>query len=166
MQESASVIKDSRHLVRAVVCDMSDEDWWLWASEFEGLSAQLAATDKSAPLRYREHWAVEDDSAMFLYACMRFLKPEVVVETGLANGHSTFYLLNALSKNACGHLHSVDVSSDVGSLVGMVNPIDGACTDSRSAGCGRASIYSFLPWAASTSSSTILTTLTGTRSTN
>lgn len=65
------------------------------------------------PLRY----AVEEQTGLLLYALVRSARPEVVVETGVANGHSSYVLLSALRANGCGTLHSLDVSSDVGTLV-------------------------------------------------
>lgn len=43
------------------------------------------------------------------YAIVRALKPELVVETGIANGVSSCYLLLAMQKNRKGHLHSVEI---------------------------------------------------------
>jgi predicted O-methyltransferase YrrM len=43
------------------------------------------------------------------YAVVRAQKPNVVVETGVANGVSSAYLLLALHLNQKGHLHSIDV---------------------------------------------------------
>jgi predicted O-methyltransferase YrrM len=45
------------------------------------------------------------------YAIVRALKPELVVETGVANGVSSSYLLLAMEKNRKGHLHSVEVDN-------------------------------------------------------
>lgn len=42
------------------------------------------------------------------YALLRKLQPDVVVETGVANGYSTAVLLAALETNDKGHLYSVD----------------------------------------------------------
>src|SRR5437867_6496062 len=44
------------------------------------------------------------------YAAIRALRPEVVVETGVANGVSTAYLLLALQQNGRGMLHSIDLA--------------------------------------------------------
>jgi predicted O-methyltransferase YrrM len=44
------------------------------------------------------------------YAAVRALKPDTVVETGIANGVSSCYLLLALHKNNKGQLHSVGLS--------------------------------------------------------
>jgi len=43
------------------------------------------------------------------YAAIRSLRPEVVVETGVANGVSTAYLLLALDQNGKGILHSIEI---------------------------------------------------------
>lgn len=45
------------------------------------------------------------------YAIIRAIKPNVVVETGIANGVSSSYLLLAMEKNRRGHLHSVEVDN-------------------------------------------------------
>jgi len=43
-----------------------------------------------------------------IYVVIRALKPNIIVETGVANGASSFYILLALKKNNKGHLFSVD----------------------------------------------------------
>lgn len=43
------------------------------------------------------------------YIALRAFKPDVVVETGIASGVSSSYLLLALHKNARGRLYSVDI---------------------------------------------------------
>jgi predicted O-methyltransferase YrrM len=47
------------------------------------------------------------------YAAVRALKPNCVVETGVANGVSSSYLLLALQKNGRGRLHSVGLADPV-----------------------------------------------------
>lgn len=44
-----------------------------------------------------------------LYALCRRLKPEKVVETGVASGVSSSYILYALEENQFGHLYSIDL---------------------------------------------------------
>jgi len=44
---------------------------------------------------------------LFPYAAVRILKPECVVETGIANGVSSAYILLALHRNQRGKLHSI-----------------------------------------------------------
>jgi predicted O-methyltransferase YrrM len=43
-----------------------------------------------------------------LYVICRLLKPKIVVETGVASGVSSTYILHALHKNAEGKLYSID----------------------------------------------------------
>jgi predicted O-methyltransferase YrrM len=50
----------------------------------------------------------------YLYATVRTLRPKVAVETGVANGFSTAFLLQALAANGDGHLHSIDLPREVG----------------------------------------------------
>lgn len=45
----------------------------------------------------------------WIYCAVRCLKPRVVVETGVANGASSWVILNALNKNGSGTLHSIDL---------------------------------------------------------
>ena len=47
--------------------------------------------------------------AMLCYVILRHIKPEVVVETGVANGLSSAYILLALHHNHAGHLWSIDL---------------------------------------------------------
>ena len=44
----------------------------------------------------------------YIYVLCRLMKPEVIVETGVASGISSAYILCALNNNARGTLHSVD----------------------------------------------------------
>jgi predicted O-methyltransferase YrrM len=46
-----------------------------------------------------------------LYITTRILKPEIVIETGVFEGHSSFSILSALEKNNNGFLYSIDLSS-------------------------------------------------------
>ena len=50
-----------------------------------------------------------DFDVMFLHTLTRILKPEVVVETGVASGRSSSAILQAISENKKGTLHSVDL---------------------------------------------------------
>jgi len=50
----------------------------------------------------------------YLYAILRTLRPNVAVETGVANGFSTAFALLALERNGEGHLYSIDFPREVG----------------------------------------------------
>lgn len=60
---------------------------------------------------------VQAATARFLYCLARLNKPENVWETGVADGVSSFVLLQAMARNGVGTLHSTDIRSNVGSLV-------------------------------------------------
>jgi len=51
---------------------------------------------------------------LYLYAVLRTLRPRLAVETGVANGFSTAFLLQALETNDEGALHSIDLPREVG----------------------------------------------------
>jgi predicted O-methyltransferase YrrM len=51
---------------------------------------------------------------IYLYAVLRTLLPQVAVETGVANGFSTSFLLQALHANGVGRLISIDLPREVG----------------------------------------------------
>ncbi|UCD93253.1 MAG: class I SAM-dependent methyltransferase [Methanobacteriota archaeon] len=56
---------------------------------------------------YRDGIIPTHDS-VFLYAIIRKLKPNTVIETGVCNGYSSAVLLLALSMNKRGRLYSID----------------------------------------------------------
>lgn len=64
------------------------------------------------------------DMARLCYILCRICKPQVVVETGVANGVTSTFMLQALEINGGGELHSIDLpplavydGSEIGSLV-------------------------------------------------
>jgi predicted O-methyltransferase YrrM len=63
--------------------------------------------DGEKPFSYKI--AVDVASRLALYVLCRTKKPAVVVETGVASGTSSSYILRALDKNAQGKLYSIDV---------------------------------------------------------
>jgi predicted O-methyltransferase YrrM len=67
--------------------------------------------------QYPESYAIEDETSFLLYSLVRCLRPRAVLETGVADGRSSCIILQAMAKNGVGVLYSVDVSSEVGSLV-------------------------------------------------
>jgi len=46
-----------------------------------------------------------------IYTIIRYLKPRIVIETGVANGASSTFILSALEKNNLGKLYSIDLPS-------------------------------------------------------
>jgi predicted O-methyltransferase YrrM len=58
--------------------------------------------------------AIGYTEGVYLYALLRTVRPDVVVETGVANGFSTAFSLLALQANEIGHLHSIDLPREIG----------------------------------------------------
>src|SRR5215211_7974016 len=58
---------------------------------------------------FSPHWAADSLLASCCYLVCRLLEPAVVVETGVAYGVSSAFILKALEKNGRGVLHSVDL---------------------------------------------------------
>jgi len=52
-----------------------------------------------------------------LYIVCRIHKPEIVVETGVADGFSAAFILQALETNKKGHLYSIDLPNQAGQIL-------------------------------------------------
>lgn len=55
------------------------------------------------------YWAADSVLARCCYLACRLTKPEAVVETGVAYGASSAFILRALEENGHGTLHSIDL---------------------------------------------------------
>jgi len=86
-------------------------------NEFKSLNEIILDRYKKVTLHYPYNFRVEHNTSFLIYSLIRLLKPNKVVETGVANGHSTFFILNALMKNGNGSLYSIDIRDDVGGLI-------------------------------------------------
>jgi hypothetical protein len=66
------------------------------------------------PERFLDHlkekgFADHDGVRLILYSIVRAYKPEIVVETGVAHGVTSAFLLCAMHENRKGHLYSIDL---------------------------------------------------------
>lgn len=66
------------------------------------------------PERFLEHlkekgFADHDGVCLILYTIVRAYKPEIVVETGVAHGVTSAFMLCAMHENNKGHLYSIDL---------------------------------------------------------
>jgi predicted O-methyltransferase YrrM len=86
-------------------------------AEHRRVAAELAERYAQRSLGFPTQWAVEHGTALLLYALVRVLKPETVLEIGVANGASSYFILRALDANGTGTLHSFDIAPDAGSLL-------------------------------------------------
>lgn len=57
---------------------------------------------------YPTEYSLNDFSGTFLYVLCRLLKPKLIVETGVAYGNSSSFILKALNENKKGQLYSID----------------------------------------------------------
>lgn len=84
-----------------------------------GAGEQLEGTDSIGANLYAKH-------VLLQYAIVRAFKPDCVLETGVANGVSSSYLLLAMEHNQKGALHSIDVNDGSflppGKCVGWIVP--------------------------------------------
>jgi Methyltransferase domain len=58
--------------------------------------------------------AIEFTEGVYLYSILRQVKPRLAVETGVCNGFSTAFALQALHRNGEGELHSIDLPREIG----------------------------------------------------
>ena len=55
---------------------------------------------------------IDPDSASIIYACLRCLKPQIIVETGIGPGMSSLIILKAIKDNRIGKLFSIDLPGE------------------------------------------------------
>jgi predicted O-methyltransferase YrrM len=91
-----------------------------YLKEAKEFSVNRTLSEKGIPLKFDG----DNDLALLCYVAIRVKKPSVVVETGVARGVTSSYLLKALEANGQGHLYSIDLpmlrkeaEAEVGSLV-------------------------------------------------
>jgi len=87
------------------------------SAEADEILAELERRTATTDLAFPERFAVERESGRLLYLLVRTERPALMVETGVANGASTFLVLSAMRRNGTGRLVSVDVTPDVAVLV-------------------------------------------------
>ena len=85
--------------------------------EFIELEETLSKRVFSKELNYPDQYKMENGSAFLLYSIIRKMKPEKIVETGVANGVSSYFILHALLNNGRGSLISIDISDNVGTIL-------------------------------------------------
>jgi len=90
--------------------------------EFRLLRVHLEARAAGAALQYPTRFQLGLRSQELLYSLVRSARPEVVVETGIADGWSTALILAAMDANGGGELHSVDIDTKSGALVEAGHP--------------------------------------------
>ena len=78
------------------------------------MNALIAGADRmEGGLHVWDDMAVEAEVAQLLYAFVRVLKPEVVVESGTGRGYAAAALASALADNGHGHLTTFEPSTEL-----------------------------------------------------
>jgi predicted O-methyltransferase YrrM len=116
MQRTGPFTTSAREIARATM-GVNDGRWNQIQKEFGALERTLTDRRDRLIRTFPEDFAVERETSLLLYGSTRLLKPRRILETGVADGVSTFFFLAALKENGSGHLHSVDISPNVGVLV-------------------------------------------------
>jgi predicted O-methyltransferase YrrM len=98
-----------------------------WAPD---LNKMMDAVTASGAADGQDPGNVSFDGALFLYGVIRSLRPQVVVETGVAAGVSTSFIGAALIENGHGRLISIDLPP------APVKLVDGASYDWSKRGVG------------------------------
>ncbi|MCU0271050.1 MAG: class I SAM-dependent methyltransferase [Acidimicrobiales bacterium] len=88
-----------------------------WEVEYEHAEQTVNERITEFSHRFPTFYAVEDESRRALYFLTRAIRPERLLEIGVADGVSTCYLLAALEANGSGTLVSIDVDPGAGGLV-------------------------------------------------
>lgn len=83
-------------------------------SNADGLMAELEGSDFLRHIEYcvkqlEGTGSIDTESGMLLYLLTRTLHPEIVVETGVAKGISSSFILKGLDQNNRGKLYSIDL---------------------------------------------------------
>lgn len=104
-------------LAMAVELGCPEADFREYVREFDSGMQKAEQASSSTTLLYPDIYRSESHTLRVLYSLVRAHRPHLLLETGIADGFSSFAILLALEANGEGHLHSVDISEDVGSFV-------------------------------------------------
>ncbi|RDJ38798.1 MAG: class I SAM-dependent methyltransferase [Crenarchaeota archaeon] len=86
-----------------------DEELTQLYSHLENFTKKMdSETFPSKTKPYPLNYSLDDQSGILMYTLCRLIKPELVVETGVAYGISTSFILKALHDNKKGKLFSID----------------------------------------------------------
>ena len=94
-----------------------DDEIHKYFQEFQTLLQQLENRMRDTVKLYPRDYGSETESAKVVYFLVRAKKMNSVVETGVANGISTFFILNAMILNGFGKLTSIDISHNVANFL-------------------------------------------------
>ena len=107
-------------------CTATAEFWALWPRTIETLAAKRLKVGVGAFGGFSDG---EPEIVRAIYCLVRHLQPLNVIETGVARGISSRFILEALNRNGVGHLWSIDLppplDPELNAEVGLA--VDGEC---------------------------------------
>jgi predicted O-methyltransferase YrrM len=117
--EAKSIHMSALELVKTAMPEISESELSQIEQEYTVARGEMerrcdAMSDR---LEYPDWYSIEKETSFLYYAVCRHLAPNNVLETGIANGHSSYFLIQAMKKNGHGKLHSVDIADNVGKLL-------------------------------------------------
>ncbi len=86
-------------------------------SEFQEVFNVFMRIKRKTKLNYPLLFKINIPEARILYEITRKIKPKIFVESGVADGTSSFFILSAIKKNGFGKLISIDIRDNVGSII-------------------------------------------------
>lgn len=98
----------------AVFLGRTREETRTAAAEAEECAGELRKELEAAGKMYRGGGVLELSCGKVVYLLVRLLKPGQVLETGVANGASSFFILKAMERNSRGALTSIDIGAAKG----------------------------------------------------
>lgn len=96
-------------LLTSVKIDCSPEQICQIESEFKEFSRSQHS--KTPEENFPHNWNSGESLRLLLFAFIRLLKPDIVVEIGTANGYSTSAIAYAFELNGSGKAHSFDIKN-------------------------------------------------------
>lgn len=95
------ILKSARHIFEKI----DPLEWGIYLKEIT--SDQII--QKSTGANAQTGNTLNTTFGKWIYCVTRFLKPRIMVETGVAHGNSSWIILNAIHKNGLGKLYSFDL---------------------------------------------------------
>ncbi|MEM3191144.1 MAG: class I SAM-dependent methyltransferase [Candidatus Parvarchaeota archaeon] len=120
LDEISSTVTASFNDVNALISELlalDDEKISELRREYSHILEVIKGNQNKTHLPYPENFAIEEGSGFLIYSIVRTRKPEIFLETGVANGVTTSVILSGMYSNGNGKLISFDISDDVGQII-------------------------------------------------
>ena len=97
--------------------DILKADYDGYGKEWLKLNEELNERRKTKSIEFPKDYDSQLTNTYAVYVLVRKIRPKIIVETGVANGVSSFFILNAIKRNCEGQLVSFDINEKAGSLL-------------------------------------------------